>query len=209
MTLTVIDLVKYYKQNNIHDYPKTKKGQPDMRKQYNKQMLQTLQKNIKQEIRQKQENEIFKNNVRKIINEEKQTECIICCDKIHNNIAFLSCGHQFCVKCIMMHSRENNNCPVCRKELCPKLIKKDKMPNQIMANIVTTELNMLRTERMDMNLNNFIKMKMVDIIKIIAPEYPINFNNDTEIMNILKEITDEIENTGVDIGVNIDNWYQS
>jgi len=49
------------------------------------------------------------------------TECPICSDKLTNN-RLLPCGHTFCLKCLELYKKQNNQkgkslpCPICRKE---------------------------------------------------------------------------------------------
>lgn len=46
------------------------------------------------------------------------TECCICMETLQaKNIAVTSCGHKFCLECILKHYKSKNDCPLCRKEL--------------------------------------------------------------------------------------------
>lgn len=46
------------------------------------------------------------------------TECCICMETLQaKNIAVTSCGHKFCLECLLKHYSTKNNCPLCREEL--------------------------------------------------------------------------------------------
>lgn len=46
------------------------------------------------------------------------TECCICMDTLQTkNVAVTSCGHKFCLECLLKHYSTKNNCPLCREEL--------------------------------------------------------------------------------------------
>jgi hypothetical protein len=45
-------------------------------------------------------------------------ECVICFETIgKTNMCVTPCGHGFCFECIMKHSKQNENCPVCRQQI--------------------------------------------------------------------------------------------
>ena len=48
------------------------------------------------------------------------SECSICLDNYKNNEYFrnLPCNHSFHKKCIDRWVKKNNNCPICRKNIC-------------------------------------------------------------------------------------------
>lgn len=47
-----------------------------------------------------------------------QESCPICLEKIKKtNISITICNHIFCTSCLLASIKENNNCPLCRKEL--------------------------------------------------------------------------------------------
>ena len=49
--------------------------------------------------------------------EYKEMECVICMDK-KNEILLRPCNHTgFCKSCIIEQIKENNNCPICRKDI--------------------------------------------------------------------------------------------
>lgn len=48
-----------------------------------------------------------------------QTTCPVCFDELtHKNICVTKCNHKFCLECILTHHTKNNNCPLCRTQLC-------------------------------------------------------------------------------------------
>ena len=48
----------------------------------------------------------------------KNQDCPICMEKIEEtNSAVTSCGHCFCLSCIIKAGRRNNDCPLCRQAL--------------------------------------------------------------------------------------------
>lgn len=46
------------------------------------------------------------------------SDCCICMETLQtNNLAVTSCGHKFCLECLLKHYKSKNNCPLCRQEL--------------------------------------------------------------------------------------------
>ena len=44
--------------------------------------------------------------------------CPICMENLgKTNICTTKCGHQFCLKCMLKHSKQNKNCPMCRADV--------------------------------------------------------------------------------------------
>ena len=131
-------LAKYYKENNIDDYPKTSKGEPDMRASANKKMAAGLMRHSILHQNQK-ENKVTtepEGNYRKEIEDLTEDQiktirtintqvCSICYDPLSTSHAKLPCDHLFCPSCLVQHGRQNNNCPLCRQEFteAPKPIK--------------------------------------------------------------------------------------
>lgn len=45
-------------------------------------------------------------------------DCPICKETLsHTNLCKTICGHSYCLSCMIKHSKTNNKCPICRKEL--------------------------------------------------------------------------------------------
>ena len=48
---------------------------------------------------------------------DDENDCCICLQKLENNILQLDCSHLFHEKCINKWIKNNNNCPMCRKNI--------------------------------------------------------------------------------------------
>lgn len=212
LSTDVFELIQYYKENDISNYPVNKNKLPDMRKHFNKHQLIKLKKQKEDE---EQKKKVKMNIEYKLKNYQEDTieECIICYEKMDNNISILPCGHTCCVSCLMLHARENNNCPICRKELCIKPKKIEKMPEQILSSIISNEFSRILVDRRGMNLKNYIKDNMYEIIKVyerikkINQNNPFNPSNCKEIENLFEIIFNELYKTHRDVGDNINDWY--
>lgn len=150
------ELIAYYSRENIEDYPKKSNGKPDMRKSQNKRVLiqlkrsKILEKNKKENLSNFAENkdvnyrnEIINMNEHELdIFKKMCTDyCVICCESLKSNHCMLPCEHYFCVSCIAQHCRVNNNCPLCRKEICCKAKKLEKMDTYLLQGILEIEHN--------------------------------------------------------------------
>jgi hypothetical protein len=57
------------------------------------------------------------------INETRDEECPICYNVLGtNNVAITRCNHTFCLSCYVRHTRDSNECPMCREILDPSII---------------------------------------------------------------------------------------
>lgn len=57
------------------------------------------------------------------INETQGDECPICYNVLGtNNVAITRCNHTFCLSCYVRHTRNSNECPMCREILDPSII---------------------------------------------------------------------------------------
>ena len=65
--------------------------------------------------------------------------CVICSEELNKNHCLLLCEHAFCVSCIAQHCRINNNCPLCRKEICNKPKIMDKIPREFLVELFNLE----------------------------------------------------------------------
>jgi len=83
----------------------------------NQVLNQSLNQSVRSNVDSKTLNNIIdklKKNVKKGIKED----CIICTDNMENKVMIkLDCNHSFCECCILKWIKENNNCPICRKEI--------------------------------------------------------------------------------------------
>ena len=149
-------LINYYNEHNILDYPKNKKGFPDMRNKFNKDMVKQLkikeilltnkQQNLHNYTTEKEGN--YRNEIENLTDEEieeikniNKQSCIICGDSMKKNYAIIKCGHSFCTSCMVLHCRENNNCPMCRYEICVKPKKIIKINEHILHAIYNETMN--------------------------------------------------------------------
>ena len=57
------------------------------------------------------------------VNETRDEECPICYNVLGtNNVAITRCNHTFCLSCYVRHTRDSNECPMCREILDPSII---------------------------------------------------------------------------------------
>lgn len=132
-------------------------------------------------------------------------DCPICYENINNNKVILSCNHTFCVKCFSYHIRLVNNCPLCREIICDKPNNKKKLSNSEIDILINRQLTTSYTERNNLNLHNYIfkelnkfdtlnKIKLNDQINIDVMKKEIFNNIFKEIIESIKDVTEDIEN---------------
>ena len=141
--VSVDEIMKFYSENNIEDYPKTKKGLPNMSCSMNKK---TKVRIMKQKIleKNKKENkdsyttskeEYYRNEILSMSDEElselsELTEtCAICMETMSEDYCILKCEHMFCVNCIANYCQTNNKCPLCRESFCDIINKRNNQIN--------------------------------------------------------------------------------
>jgi hypothetical protein len=57
---------------------------------------------------------------------ELDTECTICLEVLESlTAARLLCNHLFCYECIRRWLSDNTQCPMCRREVCPREYKRE------------------------------------------------------------------------------------
>ena len=61
--------------------------------------------------------------------------CSICDDIFRNPIRLKSCGHTFCLNCIIQWAQHNLNCPLCRVNFTDTDIKKDLIATNIINDL--------------------------------------------------------------------------
>lgn len=224
--VTSEDILEYYQENNIVDFPKKKNGYPNMNYTQNKKIREKILN-----LRKEKENKNLMAKA-KIIedfhtsfsrqNNVQQTrdtpECSICCEPINKNLAIFDCGHSFCLSCTIYHGRENNNCPCCRVEVCNKPVKRDKMPAYSMNSIINQHINEKLNNRgniigigetsIGLTLRDFIAVKLNELIITHVPIYQNIAQDQHEFKeNIIEELTKEVISTCGDVGSSIINWY--
>ena len=148
----------------------------------------------------------FNNNLNDTNNTNDTIDCPICYENINNNKVILSCNHTFCVKCFSYHIRLVNNCPLCREIICDKPNNnKKKLSNSEIDILIHRQLTTSYTERNNLNLHNYIfkelnkfdtlnKIKLNDQINIDFTKKEIFNNIFKEIIESIKDVTEDIEN---------------
>ena len=70
-----------------------------------------------------------------IDNVSKFLYCSICDEIFRNPIRLKSCGHTYCLSCILNWSKHNLNCPLCRKEFTENDIRVDHIATNIINDL--------------------------------------------------------------------------
>ena len=186
--ITSYELFEYYNEHGITDFPIRKDGLPAMNRKQNKDMaMKVMRERIKLIERNQNLHNISKEkevNYRKEITDmtdenidemKKEIEdiyCVICGESMETNRCKLACNHSFCVSCIAQHSRENNNCPMCRDEYCPKPRKMDRISMELLHNITQYEFTysnvygILNDTEHLLNINQCIHEEIEDFTNI-------------------------------------------
>jgi hypothetical protein len=226
--VTSEDILEYYQENNIVDFPKKKNGYPNMNYTQNKKIKETIlnlrkERENKKLIAKAKIIEDFHTSFSRQNNVQQTNdtpECSICCEPINKNLAIFDCGHSFCLSCTIYHGRENNNCPCCRVEVCNKPVKREKMPIHSMSSIINQHINEKLYNRGNINGDEIaaIGLTLKDFISVKLNELLIITNNisSTQTLQpeqhefkekIIEELTKEVISTCGDVGSSIINWY--
>jgi hypothetical protein len=201
------DLSAYYNSVGIVDFPKSKNGEPNMTKAYNKTQLALLTNKKKEEILKKYETYIQEQSIKKQMEickskkievETKTENCPVCYDPI-TTMSVLKCGHAFCVPCTISHFREGDSCPLCRVQICEKPVKKSIMPPQMSHEIITQLLNKQEPERLNKSMEKYIEQRLVDFKR-----NPRGLDS----MVLTLEFCNEINVTMMDLAEAINQWYE-
>ena len=151
-----LKVFNYYNTHHIVNYKKNKDGYPDMRIQQNKITLklimrnEILEKNKKENLHNYKEDkeENYRHEIEALTDEEihqikqiNSSTCVICHESLKNNYSMLPCEHMFCTTCIAEHSRNANNCPLCRKEFCSKPKKINRLSAPLLEGIFDESYN--------------------------------------------------------------------
>lgn len=136
-SVSVDEIVEFYAENNIEDYPKTKKGLPNMSCSMNKKTKVRIMKQKILDRNKEQNKESFTNEKEAYyrdeilsMSDEELSElnslgetCPICLDVIEKSFCKLKCNHVFCADCIIHHSQNSDKCPLCRDKICEMTFK--------------------------------------------------------------------------------------
>ena len=106
--------------------------------------------------------------------------CSICDDIFRNPIRLKSCGHTFCLNCIIQWAQHNLNCPLCRVNFTDTDIKKDLIATNIINDL----------EIYCVNLGCPWKGKLRDFSEHLENCY----FNPNEVPEYIKEILEDKEN---------------
>ena len=113
-------------------------------------------------------------------NVSKFLYCSICDDIFRNPIRLKSCGHTFCLNCIIQWAQHNLNCPLCRVNFTDTDIKKDLIATNIINDL----------EIYCVNLGCPWKGKLRDFSEHLENCY----FNPNEVPEYIKEILEDKEN---------------
>jgi len=134
--------------------------------------------------------EIVKNK-RKIASKKRIqkniNECGICFDNISKTT--LECGHKMCVQCCIKHFRKNENCPFCRKSICPHDNRLKEIDDAIEIEMNTEY--MFEDYNKEMDMYEYLKFKGIQ--EKDAEEIVETFRDSIhEICDTLQNYTDEL-----------------
>lgn len=161
-----VELMNYLRENNITTYTKTKNNYPDMRCQKNKLYRarlikeKLLEKNKKENMSTfTSEKEVnYRSEILDLTEEDIkmfksiQESCVICGETMKTNHMTLKCSHAFCTDCAISHFRVNNNCPLCRTEICEKPKKISPMSSQLCDGMIDHEMTVLNNYPVESDL---------------------------------------------------------
>ena len=166
-SLTEDDLINYYKENNITDYPKKVNGGPCMSRKFNKEHVQILYSKKNEELQKK-----YAEYIKKTISEKKEQAlklkmesykgetCSICSDAF-TSASILECGHMMCMTCAISHFRLKHDCPFCRAVVCEKPVERHVMPNQTTIALIENSLSLVEESRYNLTMPEYIRNRLV------------------------------------------------
>ena len=77
----------------------------------------TKKRQVKKPIKKLTKNEIAL-RIKNELKEKRDEPCPICMENLgKTNVCTTKCGHQFCLECMLKHSKKNKNCPMCRADM--------------------------------------------------------------------------------------------
>jgi hypothetical protein len=83
-------------------------------------------------------------------------ECSICLEEKDDHACKLKCGHVFCVDCFAGLVRSSNRCALCRSDITNEPIKKKEPEQDIIIDIVQTEIEYRNEDRNNLNMVDYI-----------------------------------------------------
>ena len=131
--------------------------------------------------------ELAYNTIRKFVcldNVSKFLYCSICDDIFRNPIRLKTCGHTYCINCILVWCKHNTNCPLCREEFTEKDIRTD-----IIATNIINDL-----EIFCVNAGCPWKGRLKDF----SEHLKICYFNPNEIPDYIKEVLDNKNDNNID-----------
>ena len=176
----------HYNNTGIVDYPKTKLGLPDMRTRYNNAQWILYQK----QKRKKQKEKEAKQQLKKTFQDICDEPCAICYEPKMYSHATLKCNHSYCLDCFVSHCRSNHQCPLCRNEFAPKVIKPMVAPNEYKDAILYTALEIQKhdIDGKSYKLYEYIDTKLEVYSKSKANDKNSSDNERTDIFNDIMDV---------------------
>lgn len=168
ISLTEDDLINYYKENNITDYPKKVNGGPCMSRKFNKEHVQILYTKKAVELQEK-----YAEYIKTTVSEKREEAlklkmesykgetCSICSDAF-TSASILECGHMMCMTCAISHFRLKNDCPFCRAVVCEKPVERHVMPNQTTLALIEHTLSLVEPSRYNLTMPEYIRNRLVN-----------------------------------------------
>jgi hypothetical protein len=98
------------------------------------------------------------------------SECPICYEKMtKNNHAKTICGHEFCLSCLIQHSKNHENCPLCRNDLIKKKAPTEKQTT------LNDAINIIENEIETFNLDEqLVSAQGINTLKSIIQMFSLN-----------------------------------
>jgi hypothetical protein len=205
VTVTEDDLIQYYIQRGITDYPKRKDGRPNMLRVFNKNNHTMLYELKHEAVKDKYKELIIQKTkdkeaeMCKLIETTFHTENCVICNESLSSVSILSCGHKFCMNCSISHFRVNNVCPLCRKEICDKPKSVIAMSPEMVDQAIEEVLHTHEPEREGLMMRDYIKDKLIFFKK----------NNIINTERYINDMYNEIKHCIYDFNVSIERWYMS
>lgn len=226
-SVTIDEIEEYYRAQGIDDYPKTKNGKPNMRFQENQRVKFNIikEKMLKENKLQnkhsftEQKDTNYRNEVLSLSDDEIESikrlseECVICRSPMENEYCKLKCDHKFCVSCIMMHARNNNNCPMCRYEICDKPKVPEKLSSLMLSHIVQSDLTLVseydifNDHEKQMSFQNAFQEELNDFRSVIESTKLSEITKNQYQDEMIELIMGNIKKLSLNIGLRVSKFY--